>query len=169
MIKVYTDGSAHPNPGPGGYGYFAFDDQTGEILSCGSRQYDRTTNNAMELKAIVEMFVIFGQQNNFHKTNGVTIYTDSAYAYNTFTKWIFDWHNRGWKKADKKTPENLDIIQEYWNYYNKGWRVNFELIPGHNGNPYNELVDKLATGKITLEEVHNEYRDEQYITGRIRL
>ena len=167
MIKIYVDGSAHPNPGPGGYGVFGFDDATGEVLIIKSHQFEHTTNNAMELTAILEAFKVFGQQNSYYKNNNVTIYTDSAYSYNTLTKWIFDWQKRGWKKADKKVPENLDLVKEYWSYYEMGWRVNFELIPGHSGIEYNELVDKLATGKITLEEIYNEYRDETYTLGRI--
>lgn len=167
MIQIYTDGSAHPNPGPGGYGIFGFDAMTGEIVTVGARQYQYTTNNAMELTAIVKAFETFGSP-TYQKYN-VTIYTDSAYAYNTFTKWIFDWEKRGWKKADKKEPENLDIIQQYWGYYKIGWRVNFELIPGHSGNKWNDLVDKLATGKKTLQEVQDEFRDDTYFTGRVRI
>lgn len=165
MIKIYTDGSAHPNPGPGGYGIFGFDDETGEILTISGHQYEHTTNNAMELTAIVNAFENFGRTN--YKDYNVTIYTDSAYAYNTFTKWIFDWQKRGWKKADKKEPENLDIVKRYWSFYQHGWRINFELIPGHSGDRFNDLADKLATGKITVQEVCDEFRDETYITGRV--
>ena len=78
------------------------------------------------------------------------VWSDSAYAVNTFTKWIYAWADKGWKKSDKKTPENLDLIQAYYNLLKRGYRIDLRKIKGHAGHEYNELADKLATFSIKL-------------------
>lgn len=101
-----------------------------------------TTNNREELKAIIYAFLRYGS-----KENPPEVYTDSSYCYNTFTSWMFNWAKNNWIKSDKKTPENLDLIKIYYNRYQQGYRINLNLVKGHAGNPYNELADRLATGK----------------------
>ena len=76
------------------------------------------------------------------------VYTDSAYAYNVFTTWMFTWAKNEWKKSNKKQPENLELIKFYYRHWQKGYRINLNLIRGHAGNKWNELADKIATGKI---------------------
>lgn len=65
---------------------------------------------------------------------------------------MFRWASNNWIKSDKNIPENLDLIQAYYTFYNKGYRIDLRKIKGHAGHKYNELADKLATGKISEEE-----------------
>ena len=153
---IYTDGSAHPNPGPGGFGVLVL--EKNKIIEAYSRQFpnDSVSNNQMELKAILYSFLNYGINiNNKGFAEIPVVYSDSAYAINTLTDWMFRWAANGWIKSDKKTPENLDLIQAYYDWYQKGYRIELRKVKGHAGNKYNEIVDKLATGKITVEEIMN--------------
>ena len=66
---------------------------------------------------------------------------------------MFTWARNNWLKSDNKVPENLELIQAYYDWYNKGYRINLKKIKGHSGIEGNELADKLATGKIMVNEV----------------
>lgn len=147
---IYTDGSAHPNPGPGGFGVVVLDDND-NILYAYSRQFkERVTNNEMELKAILYALLNYGKENPI-------VYSDSSYAVNTFNIWMNNWALNGWVKSDNKIPENLVLIQTYYEYQNKGYRIDLRKVKGHNGVFWNEIVDALATGEMTPEEVMKEY------------
>ena len=152
---IYTDGSAHPNPGPGGFGVIVLDNDE-KIQYIYNKQFEKekVTNNQMELKAILYAFLNYGVNINTNKfTNNIPIvYSDSNYCVQTFNSWMFSWANNGWIKSDKKTPENLDLIKAYYNWYQKGYRIDLRKVKGHNGIKWNELADLLATGKISLEE-----------------
>ena len=58
-----------------------------------------------------------------------------------------------WKKSDKKTPENLNLITEYYSHFNKGYRINLQKVKGHSNNRFNELADKLATQSIYIKDL----------------
>jgi ribonuclease HI len=74
------------------------------------------------------------------------VYSDSAYSVNTYNDWMFKWSQNNWKKADGNTPENLDLIREYYGLYQRGYRIDLQKVKGHAGNKWNEFVDKLAKG-----------------------
>ena len=153
MITIYTDGSAHPNPGPGGYGV-AVVNESNKLIHARSRQIsESTTNNREELKAILWTMLTYGTLWG----NAPIVYSDSAYCVNTFNDWMFGWANRGWVKSNNQVPENLDLIQAYYEWYNKGYRIDLRKIKGHAGHEWNELADKLATGAITAEEAMKKY------------
>lgn len=98
---IYVDGSAHPNPGPGGYGIVIFN-ETGQLLSVYNRQYtDAVTNNEMELKGILYTMLHFGKEQN------AIVYSDSNYAVQTLNNWMFSWQKKGWVKSDKKPPREF--------------------------------------------------------------
>ena len=162
MIEIYTDGSAHPNPGPGGYGVIVLDKDKNKcynnysLVEVYSKQYNKTTNNECELKAILYSFLKYGVKENSCEIP--ILYSDSAYAINTFTNWMFCWAKKGWLKSNNQPPENLDIIQAFYNWYQKGYRIELRKVPGHSGNYWNEMADKLATGSWTPEEVKQGYR-----------
>lgn len=84
--------------------------------------------------------IYYGKQNPI-------VYSDSAYCVNTFNTWMFSWVNSGWYKANKQQPENLDLIQAYYELWLKGHRIDLRKVKGHAGNKWNELADQLATGK----------------------
>ena len=157
---IYTDGSAHPNPGPGGFGVIIVDNNK-NLLYAYNKQFDnKVTNNEMELKAILYSFLNYGiniyNEDNFNKEIPI-VYSDSNYCVQTFNEWMFGWANKGWIKSDKQTPENLDLIQAYYNWYHKGYRIELKKVKGHAGNKWNEVADQLATGKLTPEEVYKIY------------
>lgn len=155
---IYTDGSAHPNPGPGGFGVIVLDNNE-KLLYNYNRQFkNKVTNNEMELKAILYSFLNYGVNINnpllgFNNYDIPIVYSDSNYCVQTFNEWMFNWARNGWIKSDKKIPENLDLIQAYYDWYQKGYRIDLRKVKGHVGNRGNELVDKLAKGEInTFEE-----------------
>ena len=145
---IYTDGSAHPNPGPGGFGVVILDNDE-NLLYTYSKQFEgKVTNNEMELKAILYAFLNHGVKLNDWNMNVPIVYSDSNYCVQTFNEWMFNWARNGWIKSDKKVPENLDLIQAYYDWYQKGYRIDLRKIKGHAGHQWNEMADGLATGRI---------------------
>ena len=150
---IYTDGSAHPNPGPGGFGVVVLDNNE-NLLYTYSKQSADTTNNREEIKAILYAYFSHGvKEENDWNNNIPIVYSDSNYCIQTFNDWMFRWARNNWIKSDKKIPENLDLIQAYYEWYQKGYRIDLRKVKGHAGQSGNELADKLATGEIkTFEE-----------------
>ena len=145
---IYTDGSAHPNPGPGGFGVVILDNDE-NLLYTYSKQFEgKVTNNEMELKAFLYAFLNHGVKLNDWNMNVPIVYSDSNYCVQTFNEWMFNWARNGWIKSDKKVPENLDLIQAYYDWYQKGYRIELRKIKGHAGHQWNEMADGLATGRI---------------------
>jgi len=155
-MKIYTDGSANPNPGPGGFGVIVLDNQEKFVYNLYRESSENTTNNREELKAILYAL----------KNYGVTIlddefieipivYSDSAYAINTFNDWMWRWSKNNWIKADGAKAENLDIIQEYFDLWNQGFRIELRKVKGHANIPGNILADALASGKLITVEVND--------------
>lgn len=131
QITVYTDGAARGNPGPGGYGIVLL---SGEFRKEMSEGYRHTTNNRMELLAVIvalEALKIQGSE--------VTIYTDSKYVADAVTKgWVFDWVKKRFK--GKKNP---DLWLRFLEIYKKHV-VKFVWVKGHADNALNERCDELA-------------------------
>lgn len=137
-MVFYTDGSAHPNPGSGGFGVVTVDPK-GEVIETYAKHCDNTTNNAEEMKAI-----LYAAYRARLAGESAIIYSDSAYAINTFTNWMYSWERNNWTKSDGKVPENLDLVKAFFDL-SKTMDINFIKVKGHKGNKYNELADKLAT------------------------
>lgn len=137
-MVFYTDGSAHPNPGPGGFGVVIVDPK-GEVIETYAKHCDNTTNNAEEMKAI-----LYAVCRARLAGESAVIYSDSAYAINTFTNWMYSWERNGWIKSDGKIPENLELVKAFFQIQ-KTVDVNFVKVKGHVGNKWNEMADKLAT------------------------
>ena len=137
-MVFYTDGSAHPNPGPGGFGVVTVDPKC-EVIETYAKHCDNTTNNAEEMKAI-----LYAAYRARLAGESAIIYSDSAYAINTFTNWMYSWERNNWTKSDGKVPENLDLVKAFFDL-SKTMDINFIKVKGHKGNKYNELADKLAT------------------------
>jgi ribonuclease HI len=131
MIKLYTDGAAQGNPGPGGYGaILRFGGHEKEL----SQGYRLTTNNRMELMA-----VIAGLEAIKKLGIPVTIYSDSKYVVEAVKQgWIW-----GWEKINFKKKANADLWKRYIVLHKK-FRPEFVWIRGHNGHPENERCDQLA-------------------------
>lgn len=153
MSTFFVDGSAHPNPGPGGFGVIQIEND--KPIFAYTKQCERTTNNREELKAILWVMLTQGKHVTDWYGGVPAVYSDSAYSINTLTQWMFNWAKNGWLKSDNKPPENLDLIQAYYNHYQDGYRIDLIKVKGHSTSKWNNLTDLLATGKITTEEVLN--------------
>jgi len=131
QITIYTDGAARGNPGPGGYGIVLI---SGKFRKEMSEGYKHTTNNRMELLAVIvalETLKIPGSE--------VTVYTDSKYVADAVTLgWVFNWVKKRFK--DKKNP---DLWLRFLEIYKKH-NVKFIWVKGHANNPLNERCDELA-------------------------
>ena len=133
IINIYTDGSSLGNPGPGGYGIVL---QWRDTRKTASQGYQKTTNNRMELLAVIEALRML---NDFAKDKKVNIYSDSKYVINAIEKgWVFNWVKKSFK--DKA---NEDLWRRYLNIHGK-YNVSFHWVKGHSGVPENEVCDKLA-------------------------
>ena len=137
-IKMYIDGACRGNPGIGGWGVFIQGDNDQSDLY----GFDlKTTNNKMELKAVIEGLKIINPKTN------VTIITDSQYVKNGINQWIFNWKKNGWKTAAKKPVKNIDLWKELDDLV-ENHSVDWEWVKGHSGNPGNERADQLANKGI---------------------
>ena len=132
QLVIYTDGAARGNPGPGGYGAVL---HWGNTLKEISQGYKHTTNNRMELMAVIAALQLL-TRNNLN----ITIYTDSAYIVNSVEKkWVFGWEKKGFK--DKK---NADLWALFLEQYRKN-HIKFVWVKGHAENKWNNRCDELAT------------------------
>jgi ribonuclease HI len=133
-VVVYTDGACKGNPGPGGWGaLLRWGDHAKELFG-GEAQ---TTNNRMELTAVIEALAALKQHCE------VAIYTDSEYVKNGITTWIHNWKQRGWRTADKKPVKNIELWQRL-DALASQHDVRWHWVRGHNGDPGNERADELA-------------------------
>lgn len=134
-VTIYTDGSSKGNPGPGGYGIVLMYGSHRRELSRGFR---RTTNNRMELLAVIDALTALKEPCD------ATIYTDSRYVADALNKgWLKSWQARNWRKADKKPVLNVDLWKALLPLLDKH-QVTFKWVKGHNDNPENERCDRLA-------------------------
>lgn len=157
-MTFYTDGSCLANGktgARGGYGVVGVGDDD-KVKFCRAKRTEGTTNNREELKAILFVMLNYGVKCDEWGQPPV-VYSDSAYCVNTFNDWMLGWARNGWRKSDKKIPENLDLIQAYYELYKEGYRIDLRKIKGHAGHEWNELADQLATGYITEEEAYATY------------
>lgn len=131
-INIYTDGSSRGNPGPGGYGAIL---QYGPHIKELSEGYKYTTNNRMELMAVIKALEALKQDGL-----NITIYTDSKYVCDAVEKgWLKSWIAKNFNKV-----KNPDLWQKYHRLSLKH-QIKFKWIRGHNGHPQNERCDALAT------------------------
>jgi ribonuclease HI len=147
MVQIYTDGSCDLNdstqPNNGGIGIVVLKDQ--EIIAKISKQFKNTTNNKMELLAIIEGLLYC--LNNGFKDQEIIIFSDSQYCIHGITEWVVKWRKNGYSKKGGLISSELwyvlDNLKSSFNY------LSFEWVKGHNGNKYNEMADRLAeTNKL---------------------
>jgi ribonuclease HI len=130
-ITIYTDGASSGNPGPGGFGVVLISGKHRLEKSAG---YRLTTNNRMELMAVIE-----GLESLKIAGSKVVVYTDSKYVSDSVGKgWIFQWESKAFKK--KKNP---DLWIRFLKIYRQH-KVRFVWIKGHANNIENEVCDRLA-------------------------
>ncbi|MGI6515156.1 MAG: ribonuclease HI [Syntrophomonadaceae bacterium] len=140
VVEIYTDGACSGNPGPGGWAaVLLYQDRVKEI----SGSEDDTTNQRMELRAVVEGLKALNVRNW-----QVKVYSDSAYIVNALEKgWLRRWSQNGWLTAGKKPVANQDLWQELKRLIGLN-RVKIIKVPGHRGVKWNERCDALARQAI---------------------
>ncbi|MGY5846062.1 ribonuclease HI [Salegentibacter sp. HM20] len=133
QVHIYTDGAARGNPGPGGYGIVM--EWVGKPYKKEfSQGFKHTTNNRMELLAVIEALKKLKNQG----TRAI-VFTDSKYVADAVNKgWVF-----GWEKKAFKDRKNADLWQEFLKIYRQH-QVKFKWVKGHNDHPQNERCDQLA-------------------------
>ena len=140
---VFTDGASRGNPGPGGFGVIIFDGETVKELG-GAK--DPTTNNEMELKAVVEALQAIEEG-----SKAITIYTDSKYVVDGATGWIFGWIRNGWETKTGEPIKNKELWQALQRLL-VDREVTWEKVPGHVDLPGNERADQIASGYAKHDE-----------------
>ena len=138
QVTIYTDGACSGNPGPGGWA---------AILQYGARQKEisggeaRTTNNRMELTAVIEALSLLKEPCI------VDLWSDSKYVIDGLEKgWAKGWKARGWKKADKKPALNPDLWDRLL-ALTEVHSLRYHWVKGHAENAYNNRCDELAVAE----------------------
>lgn len=142
-LIIYTDGASRGNPGKGGYAAIILagaKDSDSVMEIAGNKAH--ATNNQMELAGVE---AVLSDSGALSWDGPVTLYSDSAYVINGFTKWMHGWQKNGWITSTKTPVENkgqwehlLKLKKEYGN------RLSIEKVKGHAGDLYNERCDVLA-------------------------
>jgi ribonuclease HI len=132
---VFTDGSCEGNPGPGGWGFVWVEE---DAIVAQKRGHDpATTNNRMELTALIEAFRALPPD------AAVTVYSDSEICVKTVNEWAAGWEQRGWRR--KTGPiANLELVQALWAEAKRHPKATLRWIRAHDGSRWNEYADALA-------------------------
>jgi ribonuclease HI len=138
-VEIFTDGACKGNPGRGGWG---------ALLLAGGHKRElfggepNTTNNRMELKAVIEALTAL------KRPCEVVVHTDSQYVQKGISEWIHGWKARGWKTAAKEPVKNVDLWQAL-DAAQSMHRIEWRWIKGHAGHDGNERADALANLGVT--------------------
>ena len=144
IVDLYSDGACKGNPGVGGWGVLLRFGEVEKDLCGGSRA---TTNNRMELQAVIEGLKALSRPCQ------VRVHTDSKYVQQGISEWLPNWIRRGWKTAGGAPVKNQDLWRELSQEANRH-RVEWLWVKGHAGHPENERADALANEGVqkTLKE-----------------
>lgn len=143
VLKIYTDGACKGNPGPGAWAFYATIDDVMVSYDCGFEE--NTTNNQMELTAIIEG-LNWAISENYRQ---IELYTDSSYCCNGINVWLKNWKRNNWTKSDKTEIKNLDLWKTIDSIISNNF-ITFKIfqIKGHGGNKWNEAADSCAVSCI---------------------
>jgi ribonuclease HI len=143
MILAYTDGGCSGNPGPGGWAFVLSYD--GALVE-GSGGVGETTNNRMELTAVIQALEHVLSRGELRQ-NVIDLYTDSMYVKKGITEWIKNWLANGWKNKAKKPVKNKELWQQLLELTGQ-LKINWNWTPGHSGVELNERCDRLVRHEI---------------------
>jgi len=137
-VTLYTDGACSGNPGPGGWAAIL---SYGEYERVMSGHENPTTNNRMELTAVIEGLSALNQRCE------VELFSDSKYVIDSVSKgWLYGWQKKGWKKSGGELVPNIDLWQKLLPLL-KSQDINFNWVRGHIGNETNERCDSIAVAE----------------------
>ncbi len=140
---VFTDGACSGNPGPGGWGVVRV--EGGEIVAEKNGHEPRTTNNRMELTALIHAYEMLPADAD------VTLWSDSNLCVRTLNEWAAGWERRGWKR--KTGPvENLELVQRAYRLARAHPKATLRWIKAHAGSRWNEYADSLATAFLRQKD-----------------
>jgi ribonuclease HI len=144
-LKIYTDGGCSGNPGPGGWAFVMVLEtfQGHKILTEESGSEKDTTNNRMELTAVIESLRTLRTMS----PQKAAIYTDSQYVQKGITEWIGKWKRNSWRTSDKKPVKNQDLWIEL-DSLTAEFSLDWVWVRGHSGIDYNERCDRLTQEAI---------------------
>ncbi len=137
-VIIYTDGACSGNPGKGGWGAIL---QYGDNIKEISGYSELTTNNKMELQAVIEALKLLKRRCD------IELYTDSVYVKDGITKWIDNWKKNNWRTSKKDDVKNKELWVELDNLVNQH-NINWNWVKGHADNEFNNRVDRLARNEI---------------------
>ena len=152
-VTIYTDGACSGNPGPGGYGTVMQYGERRKELSGGFR---KTTNNRMELLAVIEGLQLL------KRPCKVTVFSDSRYIVDAINEgWAKRWQANGWRRSRKAKALNPDLWSRLLKLLDTH-EVSLRWVKGHAGNPGNERADALA---VAASQGDNLAIDKEYEAG----
>ena len=135
-VQIYTDGACKGNPGPGGWGAWLKSGATEKELFGGELN---TTNNRMELKAVIEGL------GALKRPCKVVLYLDSQYVRMGITEWIRGWKAKGWLTSTKQPVKNVELWKELDKLVSEGGhQIEWRWVRGHSGDPVQTLCDRAA-------------------------
>ena len=138
LVEAFTDGACRGNPGPGGWGVLLrFKDHEKRLFG-GEAE---TTNNRMELMAVIQALESLNQQCK------VKLTSDSQYVLKGINEWMENWKKRGWKTSAKKPVKNVDLWQRL-DKARESHDIEWAWVKGHSGHIENEIADELANQGI---------------------
>ena len=148
---LYTDGACQPNPGNGGWAFIAYPEEHPEDQVSQSGYQENTTNNRMEMTAVVKglAYLFTWQGCSSEQLNTplrITLCADSKYLLNGVETWMHKWTKNGWKRKDGKPVQNVDLWKEI--YFRYELIVKCTHVLGHTGHIENEECDRLAVEEI---------------------
>jgi ribonuclease HI len=144
-VILYTDGACSGNPGPGGWAAILKHPATGAVKTL-SGGHPRTTNNRMELTAVIEGLETLKAGRRYR----VRLVSDSAYVINGLAQWMTGWIANNWrrgKKAGSPPVKNVDLWQKL-HALTEQHEMTYEHVYGHAGHPENEECDRMAVAQI---------------------
>jgi ribonuclease HI len=133
-IHIYTDGSCLGNPGPGGWAALLQYQQKRKLISGAE---DNTTNNRMELTAVIKALGLLK-----HACH-IELYTDSKYVMDGASLWMVNWKKKNWMRSKSEPVKNVELWQAL-DQAMQAHQINWHWVKGHSGHPENELVDDEA-------------------------
>ncbi len=134
QVQIFTDGACSGNPGPGGWAYLL---RCGASEKLGSGAEAHTTNNKMELQAVIEALKALT------KPCMIAVYTDSQYVRKGMLEWISGWQKKGWKNAKGEPVKNQELWRELL-ALSTVHQIEWHWVKGHSGHPENDRVDEAA-------------------------